>query len=167
MLTFDDGYRDVLWHAAPVLARLHMPATEYVITGRVGGPDPSFLTWQELRRLEHFGFEIGSHTVHHLKLPSLTDGQALAELEGSRRALERHLGHPVQWFSYPVGAETPHAAALVEQAGYVLAVGTQPGFVQHASAPLDLHRDEIQGVTGIVRFAAIVGSSRAVPTGRG
>jgi len=27
MITFDDGYRDVLWHAAPLLAHLHMPAT--------------------------------------------------------------------------------------------------------------------------------------------
>src|SRR5512143_437547 len=39
MVTFDDGYRDVLWNAAPVLHRLRMPATEFVITGRVDGRD--------------------------------------------------------------------------------------------------------------------------------
>ena len=65
MITFDDGYRDVLWHAAPVLHRLHMPATEYVITGRVSNGDPSFLTWPQLGRLEKLGVTIGSHTVTH------------------------------------------------------------------------------------------------------
>src|SRR5262249_18606629 len=44
-ITFDDGYRDVLWNASPVLTRLHMPATEYVITDRISGSDVSFLTW--------------------------------------------------------------------------------------------------------------------------
>ena len=37
-ITFDDGYRDVLWHAAPVLHRLHMPAVEFVITDRIWEP---------------------------------------------------------------------------------------------------------------------------------
>jgi peptidoglycan/xylan/chitin deacetylase (PgdA/CDA1 family) len=99
--TFDDGYRDVLWNAVPVLTRLRMPATAYVITGRVSGPDSSFLTWGELRALERHGVAIGSHTVHHLELPLLSDASARRELVESRRALERHLGQPVQWFAYP------------------------------------------------------------------
>src|SRR5262249_41076209 len=45
VLTFDDGYRDVFGKAMPILTRLHMRATAYVITGRISGPDPSFLTW--------------------------------------------------------------------------------------------------------------------------
>jgi hypothetical protein len=44
LITFDDGYADVLYNAVPVLHRLHWPATEFVITDRIGGPDPSFLT---------------------------------------------------------------------------------------------------------------------------
>lgn len=48
LIAFDDGYADVLSNAAPVLHRLHWPATAFVITDRVGGPDPSFLRWREL-----------------------------------------------------------------------------------------------------------------------
>jgi peptidoglycan/xylan/chitin deacetylase (PgdA/CDA1 family) len=156
MITFDDGYRDVLWNAAPTLARLGLPATAYVITGRVSGPDPSFLTWPELRKLEAMGVTVGSHTVHHLELPFLSTSQALAELEQSRNALERHLHHPVQWFAYPSGAENARAAQLVRQAGYVLAVTTRPRGLQDASAPLALHRYEILDTTGVAGLRALL-----------
>ena len=157
LITFDDGYRDVLWNAAPVLARLHMPATAYVITSRISDGDPSFLTWPELRILQARGFDIGSHTVHHLELPHLPPQQAFYELLASRRALERHLGHPVQWFAYPAGAEDAAVLPLVRHAGYVLAVTTQPGDVQAANHPFLLHRVEILDTTGVRALAALLG----------
>ena len=112
LITFDDGYRDVLWHAAPVLHRLHMPAIEFVITDRISGPDSSFLTWPQLARLERLGVAIGSHTVTHLDLTTLSASAAAAELRDSRRTIEQHLGHPVQWFAYPAGAENAAVVAL-------------------------------------------------------
>jgi len=158
LITFDDGYRDVLGKAAPVLRSLRMHATAYVITGRISGPDVSFLTWPELHALERSGIEIGSHTVHHLELTGLSDPQALQELIRSRAALERHLGHPVQWFAYPAGAFSAHAAELVRQAGYVLAVTTRPGAVQDARAPLELRRLEILDSTGVAGLGALLRS---------
>jgi peptidoglycan/xylan/chitin deacetylase (PgdA/CDA1 family) len=149
MVTFDDGYRDVLWNAMPVLSRLHIPATAYVITSRISGSDISFLTWDELRQLEHHGIAIGSHTVDHAEIPSLSDARALYELSASRRALERGLHHPVPWFSYPAGKITPHAADLVRAAGYLLAVTTRPGSLQQAADPLALHRDEVLATTSL------------------
>lgn len=156
MITFDDGYRDVLGKASPILERLAMPATAYVITSRISGGDPSFLTWGNLRALEHRGVTIGSHTVHHLELPSLSDADALAELRDSRAMLEQRLGHPVQWFAYPAGAEDARAVALVRQAGYVLAVTTRPGSKQSAADPLELHRYEVLDSTGVAGLAAML-----------
>jgi peptidoglycan/xylan/chitin deacetylase (PgdA/CDA1 family) len=80
LITFDDGYRDVLYNAEPVLRPLHMPATAFVISDRISRRDPSFLTWRDLRDLEHDGFAIGSHTVHHLNLTTLPTAQARLEL---------------------------------------------------------------------------------------
>jgi len=156
LITFDDGYRDVLWNAAPVLRRLRMPATAYVITGRTSGPDSSFLTWDELRLLERDGFTIGSHTVHHLELTQLPPALALQELVVSRRALERRLGHAVQWLAYPAGRENAEVVALARRAGYLLAVTTMPGDLQSALHPLELHRYEVLDATGVRGLAAML-----------
>lgn len=156
LITFDDGYRDVLANAAPVLKRLGMHATAYVITSRISNGDVSFLTWPELQELEQDGVEIGSHTVHHTELPGLSDPSALQELIQSRHALELHLHHPVQWFAYPAGRYDAHSEALVGQAGYVLAVTTQPGAAQDARTPFALRRYEVLDTTGASGLAALL-----------
>jgi peptidoglycan/xylan/chitin deacetylase (PgdA/CDA1 family) len=156
LLTFDDGYRDVFTHALPVLARLHLAATDYVITSRISGPDPSFLTWQELRRAERGGIEVGSHTLTHRPLPQLPPATMMRELVASRRTLEQHLGHPVQWFAYPYGSFNPATVAAVHRAGYALAVTTQGGSRQDASRPLELHRYEVRGDESTAGLAAIL-----------
>lgn len=156
LITFDDGYADVLWHAEPVLHRLHMPATEFVITDRVGRP--SFLSWADVRDLERDGFEIGSHTVHHLDLAALPPAQAWRELSESRAILEKHLGVPVDWFAYPAGDEDPAVVRLVRRAGYLLAFTTRPGFAQSARRPFLLHRDEIDRGAGVAGLAALLHS---------
>jgi peptidoglycan/xylan/chitin deacetylase (PgdA/CDA1 family) len=159
LLTFDDGYRDVFTNALPVLARLHLPATAYVVTGRISGSDPSFLTWAELRIAEREGLEIGSHTVTHRPLPQLPTATADRELRDSRRALERHLGHAVQWFAYPYGSVNSRVIAEVHAAGYVLAATTQGGALQDARHPYELHRYEVRGDESLADLAAILAAT--------
>jgi peptidoglycan/xylan/chitin deacetylase (PgdA/CDA1 family) len=156
LITFDDGYRDVLWNAAPLLHRLRMPAADFVITDRVGGPDPSFLDWRELVRLEALGFTIGSHTVHHLVLTALPDVQAYTELRTSRVDLERHLRTRIWSISYPLGRVDARIARIAGAAGYLLGVTEEPGVRQ--TAPLLLHRDEILPTTGVGGVRALVES---------
>jgi peptidoglycan/xylan/chitin deacetylase (PgdA/CDA1 family) len=156
MITFDDGYRDVFGKASTTLTRLGLHATAYVITDRISGPDASFLTWSLLKGLERRGIEIGSHTIHHVELPTLSSAQAMQELVGSRRLLERRLGHPVQWLAYPAGKVDSRIVELARRAGYVLAMTTQPGTTQSASQPFLLHRYEIQDTTGVGGVSAIL-----------
>jgi peptidoglycan/xylan/chitin deacetylase (PgdA/CDA1 family) len=156
LITFDDGYRDVLFRASPVLARLGLRATAYVISGRISAGDPSFLTWGMLRALEKRGIEIGSHTVRHRDLTALSTRDAFAELLHSRLALERRLGHPVQWLAYPFGRYDARIEQLARRAGYVLATTTQPGVRQSARAPLALRRVRILDSTGVGGLAAVL-----------
>jgi peptidoglycan/xylan/chitin deacetylase (PgdA/CDA1 family) len=157
MVTFDDGYRDVFFKAAPVLARLDMHATAYVISGRISNGDPSFLTWGQLRRLERRGIEVGSHTVSHRDLTSLADGAAFEELVSSRKKLERGLGHRVPWLAYPFGAYDARIESLARRAGYVLAMTTEWGSRQSARRPLALRRLRILDSTGVRGLAAMLG----------
>jgi peptidoglycan/xylan/chitin deacetylase (PgdA/CDA1 family) len=159
LITFDDGYRDVLGKASPVIQRLRLHATEYVISGRLDGSDSSFLTVPELRLLEQRGIEIGSHTVTHADLPALSDAQAFEELATSRSTLERALGHPVRWFAYPYGAYDGRVVGLVARAGYRLAVTTRSGSCQDTSHPLELKRLEVLDTTGVRGLAAMLGTT--------
>jgi peptidoglycan/xylan/chitin deacetylase (PgdA/CDA1 family) len=156
LITFDDGYRDVFFKASPVLLRLRMRATAYVITGRVSGGDPSFLTWPLLHALERRGIEIGSHTISHADLTALSERQALKELVRSRTALEKALGHPVPWLAYPFGRCNARVERLAARAGYALAVTTQHGMNQSTRRPLELRRLRIADSTGVRGLAAML-----------
>jgi peptidoglycan/xylan/chitin deacetylase (PgdA/CDA1 family) len=163
MITFDDGYRDVFFKASAVLHRLGMRATAYVVSGRISGPDPSFLTWPLLRALERRGIEIGSHTVAHRDMTSLSDAAMLEDLTSSRQTLERRLRHPVPWLAYPFGAYDERVARLARRAGYLLATTTRPGARQSARQPFALPRLRILDSTGVAGLAAMLapGNQRA------
>src|SRR6516162_9491918 len=49
VVTFDDGYADVLTHARPVLERYACPATVFLVTGVIG--DSCAFWWDELSRI--------------------------------------------------------------------------------------------------------------------
>jgi peptidoglycan/xylan/chitin deacetylase (PgdA/CDA1 family) len=156
LVTFDDGYRDVFGKASPVLRRLHLHATAYVITGRISGSDPSFLTWPQLRALEHRGIEIGSHSVSHVDLRALPRAALRRELVASRRALERALGHPVQWFAYPYGDYDRRVVAETRRAGYVVAATEDPGTCETAARILELQRLRVLDTTTLGEFAGML-----------
>jgi peptidoglycan/xylan/chitin deacetylase (PgdA/CDA1 family) len=156
VITFDDGYRDVFFKASPILTSLGMRATAYVVSGRISGRDPSFLTWPLLHALERRGIEIGSHTVAHHDLTTLSDSDLLADLTSSRRTLERKLGHRVPWLAYPFGAYDPRVERLARRAGYLLAVTTGTGAVQRARHPFALPRLRVLDSTGVRGLAAML-----------
>ena len=161
LITFDDGYRGVATTAAPIMTRVGMVGTAYVITDRIAQlkkTAPTWLTWPQLRTLEQRGWDIGSHTVSHTEIPHMSAADALKTLRGSRFTLEKHLGHPVQWFCYPAGAVNAAAVAEVKEAGYVLATTTQSGVDHSATNPLELSRIRIANDTGVRGLAAALSS---------
>ena len=161
LITFDDGYRGIATTAAPIMTRVGMIGTAYVITDRIAQlkkTAPTWLTWPQLRTLEQRGWDIGSHTVSHSEIPHMSTDAAMKTLRGSRFVLEKHLGHPVQWFCYPAGAVNAAAVADVQKAGYVLATTTQSGLDHSAANPLELSRIRIANNTGVRGLAAALSS---------
>jgi peptidoglycan/xylan/chitin deacetylase (PgdA/CDA1 family) len=58
-------------------------------------------SWHELRSLDPSIITIGSHSMTHPILPSLSAQEIEAELRDSRRMIEEKLARPAEFFSYP------------------------------------------------------------------
>jgi peptidoglycan/xylan/chitin deacetylase (PgdA/CDA1 family) len=129
LITFDDGFDDVHREALPVLARLGLKATAFVVTSHVGGTsswlagqgegDRKLLSWTQLRELAGAGIEIGSHSHTHPQLDTLPRALADDEIRRSRSILEDRLQVPVTSFAYPHGYHTARIKAQLGQHGYV------------------------------------------------
>jgi peptidoglycan/xylan/chitin deacetylase (PgdA/CDA1 family) len=140
-VTFDDAYRSVLELAFPILSRLNLPATVFVPTGQVarGGAmawdgiehwhgsaherELVPLTWDEMRYLASAGWEIGSHTVAHPRLTTLSDTELARELHESRAVCEAEIGEPCRSIAYPYGDVDRRVADAALVAGYAAGAG--------------------------------------------
>jgi peptidoglycan/xylan/chitin deacetylase (PgdA/CDA1 family) len=113
-LTFDDGYASVATDAWPVLEARRIPATLFVIGGRLGqdnrwagqaswAPVMPLLDLGALRELATAGADIGGHTWSHPSLPSLDAARLDDEVRGAADRLEQIVRRPVRHFAYPYG----------------------------------------------------------------
>jgi peptidoglycan/xylan/chitin deacetylase (PgdA/CDA1 family) len=170
VITIDDGYRDNLEIALPILRRFGYPATLFMVSGRVGQANDwdrdgelagrPLLDRDELLRLAAGGVTIGAHTRTHPSLPDVDAETARAEITGSKADLESELGQPVDLFAYPFGRHGPAAVTAARNAGFRAAFTTRS---RPSRVGGDLYlgdRIEIRGGDSMLSFAAAV-------TGRG
>lgn len=129
LLTFDDGHRDFYTNALPILEKYHVKATNYVISGFLGGAD--FMTDKQVQAVSQSGLvEIGAHTVHHVGLKGQPLIRVLYEVKKSKADLERLIHAPVVSFAYPYGSFDNKAIEVVKDAGFRSAVSTIPGIYE-------------------------------------
>lgn len=137
-ISFDDGYQDNLTNAAPVLTSLSLPATVFVVTGRLGGflaPDEPdevnrLMSGDEVRALDAMGVEIGAHTLSHVRLAQVSEREQLHEISESVKRLETCLGHSVAGFAYPYGSVLDYNAVstrIVSEQGLEYALSNRYG----------------------------------------
>jgi peptidoglycan/xylan/chitin deacetylase (PgdA/CDA1 family) len=161
LITFDDGYRDNLLNAAPVLHRHGYAAVQFVPIAYVGESRPlphekhlaahgvhnPTVDWDEIRELQDHGVRIESHGISHKPLAELEIDEAAREIAISKLKLEERLGRPVRAFSYVKGSEAdykPVHPSLVKQAGYDLAFTAVSGANTPSSDPLQLRRYNVE-----------------------
>ncbi|MBB4014346.1 polysaccharide deacetylase family protein [Niveibacterium umoris] len=136
-ISFDDGYRNNLEHALPVLRANGFTATCYAVSNAFGGandwdaahgvPQKPLMQASEFRQWLDAGMDVGAHSRHHSDLTTLDAARARDEIAGSKRELESALQTEVRHFCYPYGRFDASHRALAAEAGYVTATTVQRG----------------------------------------
>lgn len=122
VLTFDDGYKDFILEAYPLLEKFGYKATIFIIANKIG--QSGFLTEDDVIFLANRGFEIGSHSENHANLTNSNNEQLETEVKGSKEALENLTEQKITVFSYPSGQYNKHVSEAVDYFGYNAAVTT-------------------------------------------
>ncbi|HPR55138.1 MAG TPA: polysaccharide deacetylase family protein [Deltaproteobacteria bacterium] len=127
VITIDDGFISEYERAVPLLRKYGYPFTIFVFTNGIGAK--GYVSWEQLKVLEAWGGTVGCHTHTHPRLINLRVDQMEQETMGSRRILEKNLGHPVRYFAYPFGQYDERVRAAVKKAGFRLMLSSDPGSV--------------------------------------
>jgi peptidoglycan/xylan/chitin deacetylase (PgdA/CDA1 family) len=157
VVSFDDGYRGDYTDAMPILAKHHWPG---VLNLEMGSIESGELTNAMVARMIDAGWQLASHTIHHLDLTSMRGADLREEVNGSRALMRKRFKVPVDFFCYPAGRFNERAVAAVRRAGYLGATTTQEGLAS-TNQMFKLRRvriDASDGVPGMERKLSAAGA---------
>lgn len=166
VITFDDGYKNNVLNAFPLLQQVGFRATFFLIAGAIGAKKPFRhllwdsasricqsknpfarvpMTWDDACELVLDGNDLGSHGMTHRSLGRMTPKESSAEILESKNMIERRTNISVTSFSYPFGSivygdlNESLQDALAES-GYGCACATEIGPVKSTDNLFQLKR---------------------------
>ena len=125
MITFDDGYRDSLAIAEPLLKKYGFHAVVYLITDTVAETPEArrqyegvdVLTWPEIKAMQKRGtFVFGGHGHRHQNLAAMDD--PYPDIRECYLRLRRHGIRQPFSFCYPYGQYNARTIAAVKRTGF-------------------------------------------------
>ncbi len=150
VLTFDDGYANVLRYGLLPLAENKFHAVQFMVADFIGKTNlwdrdagevsELLLDTTQIREWLAAGHEIGSHTLTHQSLTRIPRRQAREEISSSKKKLEDLFGHPVSYFCYPYGDWNDAIRDMVIETGYSAAFTTTAGINTATDSPFALKR---------------------------
>lgn len=153
ILTFDDGYKDNLINAAPLLKKYNFKAQVFLLANPavannqwdVDSTEPSheIVSGPERQQWKSSPFAIGSHGFTHKKITELDEAAAQHELIDSKKFLQLEFNVAVNVFAFTYGITNPASAALAQAAGYDYAVNTDTGGLLLEEDPYSIFRVSI------------------------
>jgi peptidoglycan/xylan/chitin deacetylase (PgdA/CDA1 family) len=161
-ISFDDGYKNILQNALPVLLKNNFTATCYAVSSMMGGTnswdsglvaEKSLMTVADWRTWLTSGMDVGSHTRTHADLTKLTTDESVDQIVNSKNELQDTLGCEVRHFCYPYGRFDATHIEQVRQAGYVTATTTRRGRVHVSDDLMILRRVLVAQATHLLNFS--------------
>ena len=162
VITFDDGYLDNYTYAFPIMKNLGFTGTVFLTTDAVGKTiafDESkekvaekFMSWEDAKKMQAFGFSFGSHSCTHKRMAKLTDEEAWDEITKSKQIIEENLSQPAKYFCYPYGDYNENIRNFTAQAGYKGACTTKRGINHTPETIFELRRIPVKKNTNILKF---------------
>ena len=154
IITFDDGYADNYRNAYPILKKYNLKGTIFLISDYVGTYH-NYLTWTQAEEMQESGLiNFESHTLSHEQLDSTSPEETWNQVDGSKKALEWHLGKEINFLAYPCGSYDEELQRMVKDAGYKGAFTVNHGLADKQDNRYLLDRVPIFGCTNhtLMRF---------------
>jgi len=141
-ITFDDGYEDNLY-ALEICKKFNIPFTLYITTGFIG--KENYLSEEDIKKFADYELcTLGTHSVSHPHLDTLSYELQYKELKESKEVLENIIGKEITQMSYPHGLYNLDTIKLTEKLGYNLVSSSHIGLNSASSFdPRRLKRIEI------------------------
>jgi peptidoglycan/xylan/chitin deacetylase (PgdA/CDA1 family) len=142
-ITFDDGYKNNLLNAGPILKKFNFSATCYIVSKKIGKTNEwdlhanitqsKLMSIDEIQQWIDLGMDIGVHTQTHVNLNEVDFEIAKKEVKNSKADLENIFNLTIDDFCYPFGQFNEKIVELVKSAGFTSATTMNRGKVHQES----------------------------------
>jgi peptidoglycan/xylan/chitin deacetylase (PgdA/CDA1 family) len=149
-ITFDDGYKNNLINAAPILKKHNFSATCYLVSQKIGLSNTwdmdkgitqrALMSKTEIKEWLSFGMDIGAHTRTHADLLQVDDKQLRNEVIDCKKELEKNFNVQIVDFCYPFGRFDESVYNIAKAAKYLTATTMIRGRVNLKSNHFKLPR---------------------------
>jgi peptidoglycan/xylan/chitin deacetylase (PgdA/CDA1 family) len=118
-ITFDDGFKDNLVLVAPIMEKLKLPWTIFMVSDYLDKSSPTFLSESEIIELSKFEYvQIGGHGKTHSPLARLSIEESKEELLECKLSLEKIINKKITTMSFPHGSFTKEIVSQASDLGY-------------------------------------------------
>jgi peptidoglycan/xylan/chitin deacetylase (PgdA/CDA1 family) len=121
IITFDDGNLDNYTVAFPIMQKYGFTGVLYIPYYFID--TENYMSIDQIKEMAAAGWEVGSHSLTHAELTTLTPDRLREEIVDSREKLQELLGVPILTFAYPFGNVGSAEVDYVKFAGYIAGMG--------------------------------------------
>lgn len=156
MICFDDGYRGV-YDCKEYFQKNDIRPTIFLAVDLIG--QEGYLSWDEIKELQQYGFVFQSHTCSHRTLTEVPEPELAHELKDSKSIIEDKLGNEVNWLCFPRGRFTRHICQTAYGFGYDKLFSSIPGNALDSRADGLICRNIVQSLSPAAFLATLNGGA--------